>query len=93
MTDWHEFIDGFKALKNREELEAFAERFGLQWHGMGDTSRVIAAGVVDGRELQIKLTERDRGGASPELSDMAAVEVDGQVVQEIMFSPPGWQES
>jgi hypothetical protein len=93
MTPWNEFIDGFKTLKNRLELQAFAERFGLQWHGMQDASPVIASGAVAGRNLQIKFTERDRGGASPELSDMAAVEVNARVIQEIMFSPPGWQES
>jgi hypothetical protein len=93
MTQWNEFVDGFKTLKNKDELEAFADRFGLQWNGMGTPSRVIAAGTVDGTDTQIKLTEHDRGGAAPELSDMAAIEVDDKVVQEIMFSPPGWQEA
>jgi hypothetical protein len=93
MTQWNEFVDGFKALKNKQELEAFAGRFGLRWHGMRTPSHVIAAGTVDGTDMQIKLTEHDHGGAAPELSDMAAIEVDDKVVQEIMFSPPGWQES
>ena len=31
--------------------------------------------------------------AVPAAGDMAAIEVDDKVIQEIMFSPPGWQES
>jgi hypothetical protein len=87
------FIDDFKTIENKEELHAFVERHGLLWQPPTNTLHVIAQGSVDGADVQVRLTAHDQGGAAPELSDMAALIIDGTLVQEIMFSPPGWQEA